>query len=378
MTVRSGLLVAGAASAVIALTVPVALTTAGSAQAVNVVSPEVGSDRRVTFRLSAPTASRVEVVGLAPSPSLASQTNAAPLTMVREHDIWTATSAPLTPDIYSYRFSVDGTVINDPANRAVIEAFPVSTSKVAVPGVPGTDPGAPRGTVTRETYASAAIGADEEYLAYTPPGYDAGRTAPYPVLYLLHGLGDLAASWVTNGGIDLTLNNLIFTARATPMVVVMPRSSGTNRISMNAPAFERALLDELIPRVEREFHVSREASGRALAGVSVGGAQALSIGLRHTDVFRSVGLFSCAFDNMNSTPGIPDPRALPLDLAPLRLVFLGEGTAEPGILEDSRALVQTLQAKGIRVVALEVNGQGHVWPVWRQVFAGFAQEVFRP
>jgi enterochelin esterase family protein len=352
--------------------------TAGGFQVVKVVSPEVGPDRRVTFRLYAPAASKVAVVQLAPSPTQGQRPDAVTLPMRREGNVWTAMSAPLPPDIYSYKLSVDGTLINDPANRAVIEEILASTSKVAVPGALWTDTDAPPGRVARQKYTSAAMNGDaEDYLVYTPAGYDAGRREPYPVLYLLHGLGDSAASWITNGGVDLTLNTLIARRLAKPMVVVMPLSAGRVRMGLNASTFEKVLFDELIPRVEHEYHVSRDRATRALAGVSVGGAQALSIGMRRTDMFTSLGLFSVSFGTMGSAPGLPDPRELQIDVSPLQLVFVGSGTEEQGIFDESRSLGHSLQAKGIRVVAVEIKGQGHVWPVWRHVFSEFVQTLFQ-
>src|SRR5260221_13430791 len=98
-------------------------------------------------------------------------------------------------------------------------------------------------------YASAIIGGDEPYFVYTPPQYDAGRSEPYPILYLLHGLGDSASSWIANGGVDLTINNLLAQGRAKPLVIVMPLCSGTPSGRYKPAAFEQALFDELIPRV---------------------------------------------------------------------------------------------------------------------------------
>jgi enterochelin esterase family protein len=290
--------------------------------------------------------------------------------------VWTATSAPLAPDIYSYKFSIDGTVVNDPANDAVIEEFHLTSSKVAVPGALWTDAGAPAGAVTRHKYASPIAGGEVEYVVYTPPGYDTSRRERYPVVYLLHGLGDTAASWVTNGGADLTLNNLIAQHRMKPVVVVMPQCHPPGRAGLVPAAFEKSFFDELIPRIEGEYHVSRDAATRALAGVSVGGAQAMSIGMRRTDMFTWIGLFSASFGTMSSTPGLPDPRLLPLDLSALREVFLGFGTEEQGITTTSRTFAESLRSKHVHVVSVEVKGQDHVWPVWRQVLADFLQTLF--
>jgi enterochelin esterase family protein len=372
----SRVLVCVLAYAVLAGEASIALTALGR-QSAKVTSPEVGLDRRVTFRMYAPGATNVEVVQFAPSPTFGSQVDAIALPMTRAGNVWTATSAPLTPDIYSYKFSIDGDIVNDPANDAVIEEFHLTSSKVVVPGALWTDAGAPAGAVTRHTYASPIAGGDVEYVVYTPPGYDASRRERYPVVYLLHGLGDTAASWVTNGGVDLTLNNLIAQHRLTPVVVVMPQCHPPGRAGLVPAAFEKSFFDELIPRIEGEYDVSRDAAMRALAGVSVGGAQAMSIGMRRTDMFTTLGLFSVSFGTMSSTPGQPDPRQLPLDLSALREVFLGFGTEQRGFADTSRAFAESLKSRHVHVVTAEVDGQGHVWPVWRRVFADFLQTLFQ-
>jgi enterochelin esterase family protein len=353
-----------------------AVVTAGDRQSPKIVSPEVDADRRVTFRVYAPAATKVDVVQFAPSPTFGSQVDAIALPMTRAGNVWTARSAPLAPDIYSYKFSIDGDIVNDPANDAVIEEFHLTSSKVSVPGALWTDAGAPAGAVTRHTYASPVAGGDVEYVVYTPPHYEASRHERYPVVYLLHGLGDTAASWVTNGGADLTLNNLIAQHRMKPVVVVMPQCHPPGRAGLVPAAFEKSFFDELIPRIEGEYHVSRDAATRALAGVSVGGAQAMSIGMRRTDMFTWIGLFSASFGTMSSTPGLPDPRLLPLDLSALREVFLGFGTEEQGITTTSRTFAESLRSKHVHVVSVEVKGQDHVWPVWRQVLADFLQTLF--
>lgn len=202
------------ADRLIGTVVAVAMVGVGAliAQAIKVVSPEVGTDRRVTFRVSAPTASTVEVVQLASSQGFGLP--AMTLRMTRDGDMWTATSPALTPDIYAYRFRIDGKVVNDPANAEVIEETNTSYSKVAVPGALWTDTGAPVGTVTRHSYSSTIIGGDEPYLVYTPPRYEADRSEPYPTLYLLHGLGDSASSWIANG--ESILRSIICSPRVEP------------------------------------------------------------------------------------------------------------------------------------------------------------------
>jgi enterochelin esterase-like enzyme len=343
--------------------------TQADAQRAAVISPEVRPDRRVTFRLRAPEATRVGVVRLAHSPSQGMR-DGVTLLMTRQGDIWSATSEPLTPDIYTYQFHIDGQTQNDPSNSMFVEEFSGDqTSKFSIPGVLWTDKGAPAGAFSRHKYQSSILGGDEEYAVYTPPGYDARRRDPYPVLYLLHGAGDNAATWVTNGGIDITLNNLIAQRRAVPMIVVMPLGYGTAGAAQNADKFEQMLLREIIPRIEQTYHVSREAVKRAIAGVSMGGGQAASIGLRHPETFSAVGLFSAARPL--------DVQALPLDPSRLKLVFITCGTEDVVWSDAGQQLAAALKGKGIRVVATEAKALGHVWPVWRRGAADFFQLVFQ-
>jgi enterochelin esterase-like enzyme len=341
-----------------------------AAQRPPLVSPEVRPDRRVTFRVRAAGAKRVDVVRLAHSPSEGMRAGAVTLPMTQQGEIWSATSEPLSPDIYTYQFEIDGKIENDPSNNVFVEEFAGDrTSKFSIPGALWTDNGAPAGAFTRHTYQSTIIGGEEEYAVYTPAGYDRARREPYPTLYLLHGAGDNAATWVTNGGIDVTLNNLMAQRRAVPMVVVMPLGYGTPGAALNLRNLETALLEEIIPRVEATRHVSHNAAGRAVAGVSMGGAQARSIGLRHPDMFGAIGLFSAAKATTDD--------ASQGDLSRLKLVFITAGTDEPMFLQDGRALAALLKDKGVRVVTTEASGLGHVWPVWRRGVADFLQIVFQ-
>jgi len=341
-------------------------------------SPEVGPDRRVTFRLSAPAAKKVQVVNLAPSPSQARNFKFVTLPMRMIDGIWTATSDPLSPDIYAYQFAVDGRTINDPLNPKVIVEFDGKTSTFSVPGALWTTPGAPRGAVSHYSYRSAAVEGQEDYYVYTPPGYDAKRQTPYPVLYLLHGGGDVAYTWVTNGGVAVTMNNLLAAGNATPMVIVMPLCYGSPRRLTQFPVFERALLQEIVPRVERSINVSKEPAGKAIAGVSIGGGRAISIGLRHPESFAWVGSFSGDFyDGLVANPD-PVAELVRLAVRPERfaLIYVSYGGAEAWS-RDGRRLADLLAAQGAKVSSTEVPNLGHVWPVWRQSVAELLQKLFR-
>src|SRR4051812_13659212 len=143
-----------------------------------VKSPEVAADGRVTFRLRAPNANEAAVaIG---GKRLPMQKD--------EQGVWSLTSDPMTPDIYTYSLVVDGAQINDPANRQVQTSFGSFQSMFAVPGpqpwLPA--PGVARGAITRHAYHSAVANDDRDFFVYTPAGYDARRSQAYPVLYLLH------------------------------------------------------------------------------------------------------------------------------------------------------------------------------------------------
>jgi enterochelin esterase family protein len=154
-----------------------------------VKSPEVSPEGKVTFRLRAPNARGVAVTGI--GQRLPMEKN--------DQGVWTATTGVLKPDIYSYSFSVDGASFTDPGNPQFKTAYgSAGQSMVHVPGPVSWEPapGVPRGAVTRRFYHSAVVGDNRDFWVYTPAGYDPKRNPAYPVLYLLHGLGDESRSWL--------------------------------------------------------------------------------------------------------------------------------------------------------------------------------------
>ena len=256
-------------------------------------SPEIGAEGRVTFRYRAPGAEEVLV-------SVSGQR----LPMQKDDEgVWSVTSEPLTPDIYTYAFGVDGASTTDPANRQVQTSFGSFQSLFMVPGpkpwLPA--PNVPRGAIAKHTYHSGVAGDDRNFFVYTPADYNLLRTEAYPVLYLLHGLGDDAERWMEGGGgAHHIFDNLIAQGSARQMVVVTTLGYGTSRgpaggrTAENITGFERALLDEVMPAVERSYHVSRDRESRAIAGLSMGGAETLYVGLRNLDRFAWIGAFSSA------------------------------------------------------------------------------------
>ncbi|GAB4108093.1 MAG: alpha/beta hydrolase-fold protein [Acidobacteriota bacterium] len=363
-------------------------------------SPEVSSEGRVTVRLYAPNAREVQVVGFGREPL--------PL-QKDEQGIWSATTDPLAPDLYEYSFLVDGLRIPDPGNPRVRASYARCTgSLVLVPGdVPWTPvPEAPRGAVTRHVFRSAVAGDERELYVYTPPGYDPQRERPYPVLYLLHGLGDDARAWIEVGAANVILDTLIHQGKAEPMVMVNPLGYGTadgpadiDREEM-LPNFARILLEEVMPLVEQRYHVSRQPAGRAIAGLSMGGGEAVLVGLNHLDQFAWIGSFSGAFNNWMPTrppearrfhagPFNPEhlrlvtselPKLFPgLDAGAnqrIRLLWIACGTADM-LIRVNREFKAYLDSLGIAVRYREIPDVGHVWPLWRRNLAEFVPLLFK-
>jgi enterochelin esterase family protein len=358
-------------------------------------SPEIGADGRVTFRFRSMQAKEVAVI--------IGQTR---LPMVKDdQNVWTATSDVLTPNFYTYALIVDGTSINDPANRQVETSFGAFRSMFVVPGADPwlPTPGIPRGAIARHPFRSAIANDDREFFVYTPPGYDARRSQAYPTLYLLHGLGDDAERWMNGGAANVILDNLIAQKKAVPMVVVTTLGYGVNNgpagamSADNVNGYTKILLGEVMPVVERSYHVAKRREDRAIAGLSMGGAEALLTGLNHLDTFAWMGSFSGAFvmwpavmesganrgRGAAATPLPPDvfdktfPALTAKANTSIRMLWLTCGTAD-GLVGINRQFKDWLRAKNIRFSEEEAPDVGHVWPYWRKNLAEFAQKVFQP
>jgi enterochelin esterase-like enzyme len=376
-------------------------------------SPDIGADGRVTFRLRAPNAKEVAVV--LSGTRLAMQKD--------EQGVWSVTSDVLKPDYYTYSLNVDGTTVNDPVNRQFQTSFGSAQSMFVVPGpqpwLPKAD--VPRGAIARHAFRSSVANDDREFFVYTPPGYDARRSKPYPVLYLLHGLGDDAGRWLNGGGANVILDNLVAEGKAVPMVIVTTLGYGVANGPAGAMAaasitgYTKSLLTEVMPAVDRGYNVSKNREERAIAGLSMGGAEALFTGLNHLDKFAWIGSFSGAFvmwprdtplappaaaaTAPPATAGAPAPGggrgrggAPTLDArvfeknfpsldakanGQIKLLWISCGTAD-SLVGVNRQFKDWLKAKNVRFVEEEAADIGHVWPLWRQNLADFAQKAFQP
>jgi len=345
-----------------------------------VISPEVHPDNSVTFRLNDPNAKSVVLRVEGQSKPLGMEKN--------DQGIWSATTAPLAPDYYGYSFVADGVALTDPSNWLHRPNFVYLSSVVHVAGpasLPWELNDVPHGEVHHHFYHSAAAGDDRDYYVYTPPGYDSKTKEIYPVLYLLHGYSDDASAWTAVGLANVILDNLIAQGKAKPMIVVMPLGYGTMEIlrrgalmdmemrARNFAKFREALLTEVMPRVESEYRISKDRTGRAVAGLSMGGAESLLNGLNTLDKFAWIGAFSSGGIPWDFASDFPN-----LDASvnqQLRLLWIACGT-EDGLITANRSLRTWLKSKGVKMTEIETPG-AHTWTVWRRNLVEFTSLLFR-
>jgi enterochelin esterase-like enzyme len=264
-----------------------------------------------------------------------------------------------------------------PAAESNTTASAAKVSATTLPDAPkGFDvrrDGIERGKVETVEYDSKSVGAKRKMVIYTPPGYS--KDNKYPVLYLLHGAGDDETGWTKKGSAAAILDNLYAAKKIVPMIVVMPngfaRRASAPSAAAPAPAsgrpggrgardngaFEDDLLKDIIPYVESHFAAQADREHRAVVGLSMGGGQALGIGLKHLDEFAWVGGFSSAmFRNRNDL--VSDDAA-----KRLRLVWLSCGDQDR-LMDGSKSLSNTLAEKKVPHV-WHVDSGGHEWRVWK-------------
>jgi enterochelin esterase-like enzyme len=346
-----------------------------------VISPEVHSDGSVTFRLAAPKATEVWLHCEGGGDSAMQKD---------DHGVWTSTTPPLQPDIYSYSFYVNGVHLTDPANPAIKYNLLNTDSQVEVPGpksLPWALNDVPHGVLHHHFYHSAVADDDRDFIVYTPPGYDPTSHRRYPVLYLLHGYSDDTSAWSTAGRANVILDNLIARGQAKPMIIVMPLGYGTMQIvkagwsrvgdpnlwQHNVEKFGDALLDEVMPQVEKTYRISKDRDSRAIAGLSMGGTESLVVGLTHLDRFAWVGAFSSGGLNTNYVAQFPALDAKANDQ--IRLLWISCG-AQDQLLGSNQQFCDWLKSQGIRFSWTEPQGQ-HSFRVWRNNLADFAPLLFQ-
>src|SRR5580765_4965363 len=282
----------------------------GAAPGPVVVSPDVKSDRRVTFRVLAPEARKVELRSPGDIPGVGGRGVAPPQLTKNNEGIWEGTFGPVPAGAYRYVFSVDDVPVVDSRNPMTSQTNTTVYSLAVVPGSEAFDTkNVPHGAVAAVHYNSTALGGIRRMHVYTPPGYESNRDR-YPVLYLLHGAGDVDESWTSVGRAGFILDNLIAAGKAKPMIVVMPAghvngagaalggtvpaaaAQGMPGIGSGPDPFANDFQTDLLPYVEKNYRVLTDRQSRAIAGLSMGGNQTLNIAIPHLEKFAYIGVFS--------------------------------------------------------------------------------------
>lgn len=374
--------------------IALALTPVAFAQQPPLVSPQVMPDRTIVFRLRAPQATSVRVTG-SDMPALAGGRSAAGFApagqtageMTKdESGVWSVTLGPIDPGAYRYNFNVDGLTVIDPRNSSISESNTNVWSLVYVPGSEISDTKqVPHGAVAAVTYYSTSLGRFRRMHVYTPPGYEAGGGQKYPVFYLLHGSGDSDEAWTSVGRAGFILDNLIAAKKAKPMIVVMP-AGHTNTPPANDD-FARDFMTDIMPHAEKHYRVIADRAHRAIAGLSMGGGQALHVAFLHLDQFAYVGVFSSGFTlgggraSQAAAPGVTWETAHLSNLTNpalkkgTKLIWLSTGVND-SLLPNSRDTVELLKKHGFAPVFKESPG-GHTWINWRNYLSEFAPLLFR-
>lgn len=367
--------------------------------------PAINADGSVTFALQAPQAASVQLAG-------GDGLGQGPFAMARGADgSWGVTLPRPVPGFHYYWFVLDGVAVNDPASRTYF-GYDKETSGIEIPEA-GAEYYAlrevPHGTVREQWYLSRVTGEWRRALVYTPADYDTNVRRRYPVLILQHGMGEDETGWTRQGRAQFILDNLIAAGKAAPMIVVMdrgyaePRGAAHFRLAADMPLrdidaafgrFGEVVLRDLIPTIDASYRTIPDRAHRAMAGLSMGGMQALYIALRHLDTFAYVAALSSPmtrvvapeapfgpslfgpFDTRSAYDGaFADPAAFN---ARVKLLWLGAGSAEqPPVRDSVSGAVEALRKSGVRVVYFESPGTAHEWQTWRRDLNDLAPRLFR-
>ena len=385
-------------------------------------SPIIQSDGRVTFNLHAPAASAVTVSGDYPIGK-----NVA-LVKGDEGD-WNVTLGPLREDIYAYRFEVDGVPTLDPENVYVTRDGTQYENWAPVPG-PDTSNyminDVPHGRTLSLWYPLPTLKLTRRLIVYTPPDYDNGSTR-YPVLYLLNGGGGDEEEWSNMGRAPEILDNLIAQQKAVPMIVVMAnghywQTASPNQVTNPLNSFEMpvdlskqrdihsdmitryadSIVPDLVPFVDKTFRTKADRDDRAIAGLSMGGAQTIHAAFNNLQTFSWVALLSSAAPLL---PGVGKVIPRPADSAQrrgpglgqtidlekfaeaypainpdlnkrLHLLYLGVGKVD-GLLESEQDLQTIFEQHGVKFVKRDLDDYGHDWNFWRMALEDFSTRLFK-
>jgi len=340
----------------------------------NAKYPQILPDHRVIFKIKAPDAEKVQI-------DLGRKYE-----LVKDNEgLWTATTDSISPGFHYYSLLVDGVAVADPSSKTYYGMGRMA-SGIEIPFSGGdyySIKEVPHGDIRIKHYFSRVANSWRQLYVYAPPGYDVNVNEKYPVLYILHGGGEDETGWATQGRTDLILDNLIAEKKAVPMIIVMPDANvgGSPFDESGLRIFENELKAVIIPFVEENYRVKNNASNRALAGLSMGGIHTLYTGVRNTNMFSSLGVFSSGWimprqsELANTQYEFMKANRDEIS-ANLMQFWIAMGGKEDIAYNNCQLMLAKFKDLNIKYTYFESPG-GHTWPVWREDLYTFAPLLFR-
>ena len=354
-------------------------TVLGTPASTNVRSakyPQILPDNRVVFRIKAPEAQKVQI------------------DLVKKYDMardtggyWKVTTDSVSEGFHYYSLVIDGVPVADPGSRTFYGMGRMA-SGIEIPFAGGSYysiKDVPHGDVRIKRYFSKVTNTWRQLYVYTPPQYDSNTNETYPVLYIQHGGGEDESGWAAQGKTDLIIDNLIAENKAKPMLVVMVDGNfGTGGIAgfgeQTLRMFENELKLVVIPFVEQNYRTKTGAGSRALAGLSMGGLQTLYAGIKNTQLFAYLGVFSSGWFANNTALSNPQYDFMKTNAATingnLKSLWVAMGGKEDIAYNNCKIMLAKFDDIGIKYDYSEYPG-GHTWPVWRNNLYSFAQLLFK-
>jgi enterochelin esterase-like enzyme len=340
--------------------------------------PQILPDHRVIFSVKAPGAQQMQI-DLGKKYDMVKDTGGT----------WTVTTDSVGEGFHYYSLIIDDIAVADPSSESFYGMGRIA-SGIEIPFAGGAYyamKNVPHGDIRIKKYFSKVTNSWRQFYIYTPPGYDSNTTAKYPVLYILHGGGEDERGWAMQGKTDLILDNLIAEQKAKPMLIVMPDANigvggfSSDGIESSLKMFEAEMKEVIIPIVEKNYRILKEANNRALAGLSLGGLHTLYTGINNTDLFSYLGVFSSGWIIPMMSKFADDQYGFMKHNAGkinnnLKLLWLSEGGKEDIAYKNGQIILAKLDDLKIKHTYYEYPG-GHAWPVWRNDLYNFAQLLFK-
>jgi enterochelin esterase family protein len=356
--------------------------------------PQVNSEGSVRERIVAPQATSVALdIGAVKYPLTKG-----------ENGVWIGDSKPQDEGFHYYQIVVDGAQVPDP-NSLYFYGASRWGSGIEIPAKDQDFyalKNVPHGQLREVLYFSKTGNSTRHCFVYTPPDYDKDPAKRFPVLYLQHGMGENETGWGAQGNAGLIMDNLLADGKAKPFIIVMENGLNTGNASaqrpagatngapargpggrggMNFNAFERILLDDLIPYIDANYRTIADQPHRAMAGLSMGGMQTHTITLAHLNTFSHIGMFSGGSITKSE---ITDVDAFKQKV---KCVFISYGSREVsggnrgggrgGMGSNAKADVAALKEAGINAFYYESPLTAHEWQSWRRSLYNFAPLLFK-